>query len=137
MGFLSHLGIATAYSNVGTLLMPVGVKVLPLKGHDLTGWYVYRAMTDSTLVEVAFAPELAAQGRSRIGKGVYHEVGGYWLWTINPYFDFRLSGSIALAGEGCKDLARLADCNPRVAGVQPCHSNNPALKAEARFRARF
>ena len=60
MGFLSHLGIATAYSNVGTLLMPVGVKVLPLKGHDLTGRYVYRAMTDSTLVEVAFAPELAA-----------------------------------------------------------------------------
>jgi len=137
MGYLSHLGMATTYSNVGTLVMLGGVKVLPLKGHDLTGWYVYRAMTDSTLVEVAFAPELAAQGRSRIGKGVYHEVGGYWLWTINPYFDFRLSGSIALAGEGYKDLARLADCNPRVAGVQPCHGNDPALRAEARFRARF
>jgi hypothetical protein len=56
---------------------------------------------------------------------------------INPYFDFRLSGSIALAGEGYKDLARLADCNPRVAGVQPCHGNDAARKAEARFRARF
>ena len=73
-------------SNVGTLVMPVGVKVFPLRGHDLTGWYVYRAMTDSTLVEVAFAPELAAKGRSRIGKGVYHEVGGYWLWTHQSVF---------------------------------------------------
>jgi len=59
---------------VGTLVMPVGMKVFPLKGHELTGWYVYRVMTNSTLVEVAFAPELVAQGRSRIGKGVYHYV---------------------------------------------------------------
>ncbi len=137
MGVVSHLGIATAYSNVGTLVLPVGVKVFPLRGHELTGWYVYRAMVDSTLVEVAFAPELAAQGRRHIGKGVYHEVGGYWLWTLNPNFDIRLTGTIALAGDGYRDLARLADCNPRVAGVQPCHGDDLGLKAEARFRARF
>jgi hypothetical protein len=137
MGVLSHLGIVTTYSNVGTLVLPVGVKVFPLKGHELTGWYVYRGMTNSTLVEVAFAPELAAQGRSRIGKGVYHEVGGYWMWTLNPHFDIRLTGTIALAGDGYRDLARLADCNPRVVGVQPCHGSDPALRAEARFRARF
>jgi hypothetical protein len=41
--------------------------------HALTGWYVYRRMTNTTLLEVAFAPELA--GRS-IGKTLYHEVEG-------------------------------------------------------------
>jgi hypothetical protein len=43
-GNLSHLGLATTYSNVGTLLIPVGLKVFPLKGHELKGWYAYRGM---------------------------------------------------------------------------------------------
>src|SRR5262249_8121124 len=136
-GTLSHLGLATTYSNVGTLLIPVGVKLFPLKGHELTGGYTYRSMVDSTLIEIAFAPELAAQGKSRIGKGIYHEVWGYWLWRLNPNFDIRLSGSIGIAANGSKDLAELSDCNPRVAGVQPCHGDDLGLKAEARFRTRF
>jgi len=114
----------------------VGLKLYPLKGHELAGWYVYRGMLNSNLLEAAFAPELA--GRSRgIRKTLYHGVGGYWQWTLNPYFDIRLSGEAAIPGEGYKDLARLADCDPTATGVQDCAGKNVALKGEARFRARF
>jgi hypothetical protein len=128
------VGLVSTYSNPGTLLIPVGLRVFPLKGHELAGWYVYRAMVNSSLVEVAFRPELA--GRS-ISKTIYHGIGGFWQWTLNPHFDIRVSGEIAIPGDGYKDIGRLADCNPNVAGVQSCDANDPALRAEARFRARF
>jgi hypothetical protein len=85
-------------------------------------------------LEAALAPELGGRG---ISKTQYHEVGGYWLWTLNPYFDIRLSGNMAIPGQGYKDLARLADCNPGVPDVQACQGDNVALVGEARFRARF
>jgi hypothetical protein len=136
LGNTSHSGIVTNYSNPGTLVVPVGLKVFPVKGHDLAAWYVYRAMVSTNLLEIAFAPELA--GRSRgIRKTQYHGVGGTWQWTLNPHFDIRLSGEIAIPGDGYQDIARLSDCEPGVAGVQSCDGNDPALKAEARFRARF
>jgi hypothetical protein len=134
LGSPSHVGIVTTYSNPGTLVIPVGVRTFPLKGHEITGWYVYRSMITTDLLEIAFAPELA--GRS-IRKTQYHGVGGFWLWTLNPHFDIRVSGEIAIPGEGYKDIARLADCNPNATGGQSCDGDDPALKAEARFRARF
>lgn len=134
LGIASHLGIITTYSNPGTLVIPVGVRVFPLKGHEITGWYVYRAMVKTNLIEVAFAPELGGRG---IRKTQYHEVGGFWQWTLNPYFDIRLSGNIAIPGEGYKDIAQLADCNPAATGVQACEGDDVALTGEARFRARF
>src|SRR5262245_2030520 len=137
VGNLSHPGLATTYSNVGTLLIPVGVKTFPRKGHELTGWYAYRGMVNPHLVEIAFAPELAAQGKSHIGKGIYHEVGGYWLWTLNTNFDARLAGSLGVAANGTKDLAQLADCNLNAPAVQRCNGRDAALKGEVRFRARF
>ena len=112
----------------------MGLKAYPAKGQELVGWYVYRGMVNTTLLEVAFAPELA--GKS-IGKAQIHEVGGYYQWTPNPYFDIRLSGNIAFLGSGFKAIARLADCDLATAGVQACDGNNIALKAEIRFRARF
>lgn len=115
-------------------MIPVGLRVFPLKDHELAGWYVYRAMVDTTLLETAFAPELTGR---RLGKSMYHEVGGIYVWSPNPHFEICLAGSIGMAGEGYKDLARLADCNPNVAGVQSCAGKNLALRAEARFRARF
>jgi hypothetical protein len=133
LGYTSHLGITSAYSNPGTLVIPVGLKVFPLKGHEITGWYVYRGMLDTSLLEIAFAPQL--NGR-KIDKGIYHEVGGYWQWTINPHFDFRLSGIAALLADGWLDVARLADCNTGP-GVANCDGENVAFRAEARFRARF
>ena len=134
IGGFSHLGIFTTYSNPGTLLIPVGLKAYPAKEHVLAGWYVYRGMVNTTLLEVAFAPELAGKG---IGKAQIHEVGRAWLWTLNPYFDIRLAGGLALLGSGFKDIARLADCDLQTAGVQACDGNDVALKGEVRFRARF
>src|SRR5207253_3038715 len=128
VGNLSSLGIATTNSNVGTLLIPVGVKVFPLKGHELTGWYAYRGMVNSRLIEIAFAPELAAPGAPHhISKSIYHEVGAYWFWTLNPNFDIRLAGNIGIAGEASKQLAKLADCNLNAAGVQRCKGDDLAL----------
>ncbi len=134
IGTTSHVGLVSTYSNPGTLNIPVGLKVSPLKGHQLAGWYVYRGIIDSNLLEVAFAPEL--RGRS-IGKALYHGIGGQWVWTLNPHFDIRVAGEIAVPGDGYKDIARLADCDPRTNGLQACDGNDPALRAEARFRARF
>jgi hypothetical protein len=138
LGNTSHLGIETALSNPGTLVVPVGVRFFPLKGHELTGWYVYRAVVKTDLLEVAFAPDLAAVGRQSIRKTIYHGIGGYYQWTLNPYFDIRLAGEILVPGDGYKDLARLANCNFAPGGAfQSCDGNDPALRAEARFRARF
>src|SRR5262249_3893118 len=61
LGGASHLGIITLLSNPGTFMVPVGLRAFPLKAHEVTGWYLYRAMVDTTLLEVAFAPELAAR----------------------------------------------------------------------------
>jgi hypothetical protein len=137
IGNTSHLGINSTYSNPGTLNIPVGVRVFPLKGHEITGWYVYRGVAKNQLLTTAFAPELAAQGKTSIGKSLYHEIGGFWQWTLNPYFDIRLSGNIGIAGDGYKDIAQLADCNLTASGLQRCKGDDVALAATARFRARF
>lgn len=134
LGRRAHSGLEVTYSNPGTLVVPVGLRLFPVKGHEITGWYVYRGMVDTSLLEVALAPELAGRG---IRKAQYHEVGGFWMWTLNPHFDTRLLGTIGIAGEGTRDLGRLSDCNPTVAGVQACDADDLALRAEARFRARF
>jgi hypothetical protein len=78
-GIGSHLGIVTTLSNPGTLMVPVGLRAFPLKDHEFTGWYLYRAMVDTTPLEVAFAPELAARNMRGIRTAQYHEIGGYWL----------------------------------------------------------
>jgi len=96
-------------------------------------------MVDSRLLEIAFAPELAARGKSHIGKGIYHEVGGYWFWTLNPHFDIRLAGNLAFAANGSKDLAELSACNPggvsgtltlaQLKASRPCQGKDVALHA--------
>jgi hypothetical protein len=101
-----------------------------MQGHEITGRYVYRGMVDTTLLRLAFAtPD--------IGQAQVHEIGGHWLWTLNANFDIRLSGNVGFTGTGYRDLARLADCNLTVPGVQACRGKDVALAAEARLRARF
>ena len=119
----------------------MGLRAFPLRAHEVTGWYLYRAMVDTTSLEVAFAPELAARNMQGIRTAEYHEIGGYWLWSPNPHFDIRLAGNIAIAGGGYCDLAHLANCSPGGTGpyvTSPaCSGKDPALRAEVRFRARF
>jgi hypothetical protein len=110
-----------------------GLKVFPVKGHELVGFYVFRGMEKTALLETAFAPELAGKG---LRKGQNHEFGGYWMWTLNPHFDIRLAGNIAYLGTGYRDLVLLSDCDTGP-GRQSCEGKDLALKGEARFRARF
>jgi hypothetical protein len=137
LGYQSTLGIGTAYSNPGTLVIAPGVKVYPLKGHEVVGWYVYRGMLNSSLLERAFVVGLDRGFTGKFDLAQVHEIGGYWQWTLNPYFDIRLSGNAAILGEGYKQLAEMADCNLQQPGFQNCTGKTTALKGEIRFRARF
>jgi hypothetical protein len=95
-------------------------------------------MVDTNLLEVAFAPDLAAVGRRRIRKNVHHGIGGFYQWTLNPYFDIRLAGEIIVPGQGYRDIARLANCHSAPGGAfQSCDGDDPSLRGEVRFRVRF
>jgi hypothetical protein len=142
VGDSGHLGLDSTLSNPGTLIGMVGLRVFPLKGYEINGWYAYKSMINTTLYEAAFAPEMAARGISEIRNGQYQEFGGTFLWTLNPNFDIRLAGNIALPLGGYLDLGHLGNCNtPGGGGAYTnsarCGGNDPALRGEARFRARF
>ena len=119
LGNTSHVGILSQYSNPGTLVGSAGVRVFPARGHEVTGWYMYRGMTHSGLLETAFAPEIQAGTIRKIRRDLYHEIGGFWQWTLNPHFDIRLAGNAAIAGDGSRDLAHLADCDPAAGSAGP------------------
>jgi hypothetical protein len=146
MGNTSHPGIRTTYSNPGTFDIPIGVRVFPLKGHELTGWFVHRRVEKSAMLDRAFLTPAQCVGipgcladpgfNGHIRKALYNEVGGFYQWTLNPYFDIRLAGNIGIPDGGYRDLGRLANCNPSGARAG-CDSNDLALSGEARFRARF
>ena len=135
-------GSFSAFSNPGTLQIPAGVRVFPMKGYEINGWYIYRMMLDTALLEAAFAPEIQARRSAGIRNGMYQEIGGSVLWTLNPNFDIRLAGNIAVPLGGYIDLAHLANCNSPGGGggyatSARCGGNDPALRGEVRFRARF
>jgi hypothetical protein len=136
LGNSSHGAIVTTYSNPGTIVASAGLRTFPLKGHEITGWYVYRAMADNNLLEEAFAPEIQAGVIRKIRRTLYHELGAFWMWTLNPHFDIRAAGNIAYAGDGSRDLAHLADCDPGPAS-RTCQGETLALRGDVRFRARF
>ena len=78
LGGSSHVGIVSRYSNPGTVMGSAGLKTFPARGHEVTGWYVYRGMADSGLLETAFAPEILAGTIRKIRRDLYHEIGAYW-----------------------------------------------------------
>jgi hypothetical protein len=126
----------TTYSNPGTIVAVGGLRTFPLRGHEITAWYAYRAMADNNLLEAAFAPEIQAGTIRKIRKSLYHELGAFWMWTLNPHFDIRVAGNVAAAGDGSRDLAHLADCDPGPAR-RTCEGESLALRGDVRFRARF
>jgi len=136
IGNNSHPGINTAYSNPGTFDIPIGVRVFPLKGHEITGWFVHRRVDKSALLDRAFIVGTDPGFNGHIRKALYNEVGGFYQWTLNPFFDIRLAGNIGIPDGGYRDIGRLANCNP--SGPRAgCDGNDIALSGEARFRARF
>jgi hypothetical protein len=136
IGTTSHPGIVTTYSNPGTFDIPIGVRVFPLKGHEITGWFVHRRVDKSQLLDRAFIVGTDPGFNGHIRKALLNEVGGFYQWTLNPYFDIRLAGNIAIPDGGYRDIGRLANCNPS-GPRQGCDGNDIALSGEARFRARF
>jgi len=136
IGNTSHSGIITTYSNPGTFNIPIGIRTFPLKGHEITGWFVNRQVVMSGLMDRAFIKGVDQGFNGHIRKSLINEVGGFWLWTLNPYFDIRLAGNIGIPDGGYRDIGRLANCNPS-GPRQGCQGNDVALSGEARFRARF
>jgi hypothetical protein len=128
-----HRGINTVYSNPGTFMIPVGITIAPIRGHELDLNYIYTRVVDSRLIELALNPA----GTTRVDETMYHEISAIYQWTINPHFDIRLTGGIILPGDGSKDVARTVSCNPAGAPFVACEGEDVALKGEARFRARF
>ena len=112
LGNTSHLGINTSYSNPGVMTFPIGVRVYPLKGHEITGWYVNRRVVSSALLDRAFLVGTDPGFNGHIRKALYNEFGGFWRWILNAYFDISLAGNIAIPDGGYRDLGRLANCNP-------------------------
>jgi hypothetical protein len=79
LGNTSHLGINTTYSNPGVLNIPIGVRVFPLKGHEITGWFVHRRVVTSGLLDRAFLVGTDPGFNGHIRKALYNEFGGFWL----------------------------------------------------------
>jgi hypothetical protein len=130
IGNAAHNGMVTTYSNPGALLIPAGIQISPVRGHQLDLYYVYNSFVETRLVELAFAV-------NDVSKSVYHEAAFSYVWAPSPHFDVRITGGILIPADGVKDVAATTDCNFRVAGIQPCEGEDVALKGEARIRARF
>jgi hypothetical protein len=130
IGNAAHLGINLTYSNPGALLIPAGIQISPVRGHQLDLYYVYNSFIDTRLVELAF-------NVADVSKSIYHEAAFSYMWAPSPHFDVRLTGGILIPADGVKDVAATTDCNFNVAGIQPCEGEDVALKGEARIRARF
>jgi hypothetical protein len=142
VGKSAHLGINTAYSNPGTLLIPVGLRILPARGHEIQAYYLYVGMIDTSTLERE-AQRNAAAGRAlpvdggSISKTYYHEIGLTWIWTLSRHFDIRIAGDIRVPGQGVKDVASTVDCSDPGQPTFGCEGEDIALRGQARFRARF
>jgi hypothetical protein len=132
LGNATHRGIVTAYSNPGTLLIPVGAHIAPVKGHQLSLWYMYVALTDASTLNAAAGVSLNEKDGLPFFE-LYHEVDAAYTWTLNPHFDIRLAGGLLIPAEGVKSIAATQFCD----GGRRCQGEDIALNGEARFRARF
>jgi hypothetical protein len=128
LGNASHLGITSTYSNPGTLLIPAGVHIAPLQGHEISLWYMYVGLTDVSTLRA----DPAIAGRD-IDDTLYHEISMMYTWTLSRHFDIRLNGSIMLPADGVEDIAAARLCS----GGRPCQGEDPALFGEIRVRSLF
>ncbi len=129
LGNTAHAGINTAYSNPGTLLIPVGVHVAPLKDHSVSLWYMYVGLIDTAVLE-AVAP-----AGTRISESLYHELDLAYTWAPSRHFDVRLSGAALIPSDGVKDIARAVAATPT--NGCPCRGDDVALRGELRLRGQF
>jgi hypothetical protein len=132
-----HPGLNITYSNPGTLLIPVGLKIAPAQGHEIGLAFIYRGMLKSDLVEAALNTD--------VSNTLYYEAWMQWQWTLNRHFDIRLSGSVLIPGSGAKDIAKASDASATGApgdtggctAAQQCKGEDLGFHGQARFRAQF
>ncbi|ETX09067.1 hypothetical protein [Candidatus Entotheonella palauensis] len=130
-----HAGVDSTYSNPGTIHIAPGVTVDLTKGHRVSFMYIYRALTDSELIEQELLDR--EEVATDVDKSMTHELAVDYQWTPSPYFDLRLFGSAMFLGNGGKDIAEAQDCDEATDGLQPCSGEDVALHGEIRVRARF
>jgi hypothetical protein len=128
IGNATHAGIRTAYSNPGTLLIPAGVHIAPLQGHQVSLWYLYVGLTDVSTLR--FDPAIAG---ADIDDMLYHEIDLAYTWAPSRHFDIRLAGAMMLPADGAKDIAATRICS----GGRRCEGEDIALHGEIRVRSTF
>jgi hypothetical protein len=121
-------GLVTTYGNAGTFTLVPGVKIFPVKGHELDLWYAYRAVMES-------APLEALVGGANVDESMVHEFSAMYTWSLNKHFDIRAVGNVSLAASGGQDVAESVVCNTATGAT--CKGEDVGLRGEVRFRARF
>jgi hypothetical protein len=120
--------LVTTYGNAGTFTLVPGVKIFPVKGHELDLWYAYRAVMES-------APLEALVGGANVDESMVHEFSAMYTWSLNKHFDIRAVGNVSLAASGGQDVAESVVCNTATGAT--CKGEDVGLRGEVRFRARF
>jgi hypothetical protein len=128
-------GLDTTYTNAGTFTLAPGVKIFPVKGHELDLFYVYRAVMESAPFEQDIADRFAIN--TSVDEAMTHEVSAYYTWTLSKYFNIQAFGSVFLAASGGQDIAETQDCDAVAAGLQACKGEDVGLRGSLRFRAQF
>ena len=137
LGNTSHSGIVTNYSNPGTLVVPVGLKVFPAEGARAGG-----------LVRVSGHGQRPTCWRSplrpnwRAARGGFARrsttvSGGTGSGPSIRTLTFACRGRLPSRAMGTKTSRGWLTVTPVWPGCSPVTGNDPALKGEARFRARF
>lgn len=121
-------GLTTTYSNAGTFTLAPGIKIFPVKGHELDLFYVYRAVMESAPIE-------ASLGGVSVDEAMTHEVSAFYTWTINKHFNIEAFGSVYFAASGGQDIAEAVVCNE--ATGETCKGEDVGLRGSLRFRAAF
>jgi len=122
-------GLTTTYSNAGTFTLAPGIKIFPVKGHELDLFYVYRAVMESAPIEASLGPGVS------VDEAMTHEVSAFYTWTINKHFNIQAFGSVFFAASGGQDIAEAVVCNP--ATGETCKGEDVGLRGSLRFRAAF
>jgi hypothetical protein len=128
IGNVTHPGINTNYSNPGTLLIPAGLHIAPVRGHQVTMYYMYVGLMDVSTLRAD-----PAIGGADVDDALYHEIDLAYTWAPNRHFDIRLAGTMMIPADGAKDIARTQICS----GGRRCEGEDIALNGEIRFRSQF
>jgi len=126
-------GLDTTYSNPGTLTLAPGVKIFPVKGHELDLFYVYRQVMESAPFEQDIVNRFGIT--ASVDEAMTHEFSALYTWTISKHFNIQAAGSVFLAASGAQDIAETQICN--AATGETCKGEDVGLRGSLRFRGQF